>query len=107
MSFQVPTITDLRVVAGRASSVDAADFKVLNHGNSWTVYFKDPEDNTVECYVHTPWHISQPYGTPIDFSKSDQEIWDETETASLANPTYMTAEAYRQTIVDRLAARPQ
>ena len=79
----------------------------LNHGNSWTVYFKDPEDNTVECYVHSPWHVSQPYGVPIDFSKSDQEIWDETETASLANPTYMTAEAYRQQIVEKLAARPQ
>ncbi len=79
----------------------------LNHGNSWTVYFRDPEDNIVECYVHSPWHVSQPYGTPIDFNKSDQAIWDETEAASLQNPTYMTAEAYRASIVERLAQRPQ
>ena len=79
----------------------------LNHGNSWTVYFRDLEDNIVECYVHTPWHVSQPYGTPIDFNKSDQEIWDETETASKANPTYMTAEAYSAKIAARLAERPR
>ncbi len=71
----------------------------LNHGNSWTVYFRDPEDNIVECYVHTPWHVSQPYGTPIDFAKSDREIWEETETAAHKNPTFMTAQAYRATIV--------
>ncbi len=77
----------------------------LDHGNSWTVYFKDPEDNTVECYVHTPWHVSQPYGVPIDFTKTDQEIWAGTEAAALVNPTYMTAEAFRARLVDQLAAR--
>ena len=76
----------------------------LNHGNSWTVYFRDPEENIVECYAHTPWHVSQPYGTPIDFGMSDQEIWDLTEKASLANPTYMTAEAYRAQLQGRLDA---
>ncbi len=77
----------------------------LNHGNSWTVYFRDPEDNIVECYVHTPWHVSQPFGTPIDFDKTDQEIWTETETASLANPTFVTAEAYRAQLIARLDPR--
>ena len=77
----------------------------LDHGNSWTVYFKDPEDNTVECYVHTPWHVSQPYGVPIDFGKSDEQIWAKTEAAALVDPSYMTADAFRQRIVDKLAAR--
>jgi catechol 2,3-dioxygenase len=75
----------------------------LDHGNSWTVYFMDPEDNTIECYVHTPWHVSQPYGTPIDFSLSDEEIYAGTEKAALANPTYMPAEAFRQKLVEQLA----
>ena len=69
---------------------------------AWALYFKDPEDNIVECYVHTPWHVSQPYGTPIDFSQSDQEIWDATEAASLANPSFMTAEAFRTQLQARL-----
>ena len=108
ISFLMEDLPALRSVYKKATA-DKRISKVwtLNHGNSWTVYFKDPEDNTVECYVHSPWHVSQPYGTPIDWSKPDQEIWDETETASLANPTYMTADAYRQKIVERLAARSQ
>jgi catechol 2,3-dioxygenase len=75
----------------------------LDHGNSWTVYFMDPEDNIVECYVHTPWHVSQPYGTPIDFSLSDEEIYAGTEKAALANPSYMPAEAFRRKLVEQLA----
>src|ERR1700744_2220862 len=38
----------------------------LDHGNSWTVYFRDPEDNIVECYVHTPCHGNQSDGKPSD-----------------------------------------
>jgi catechol 2,3-dioxygenase len=75
----------------------------LDHGNSWTVYFMDPEDNIIECYVHTPWHVSQPYGTPIDFSLSDEKIYASTEKAALANPSYMPAEAFRQRLVEQLA----
>jgi catechol 2,3-dioxygenase len=75
----------------------------LDHGNSWTVYFMDPEDNIIECYVHTPWHVSQPYGIPIDFSRSDKEIYAGTEKAALANPTYMPAEAFRRKLVEQLA----
>jgi catechol 2,3-dioxygenase len=74
----------------------------LDHGNSWTVYFKDPEDNTIECYVHTPWHVSQPYGKSIDFSLSDAQICQRTESEALANPTYKPAEAFRAELEARL-----
>jgi len=104
ISFLLDDFTQLRQVYEKATS-DPRVPKVwtLDHGNSWTVYFKDPEDNTIETYVHTPWHVSQPYGTPIDFSLSDAEIYANTERASLANPTYKTAEAYRAELVERLA----
>ena len=78
----------------------------LNHGNSWTVYFKDPEDNTVECYVTLPGMSASRTAFPST-SPSPTRRSGTRRTASLANPTYMTAEAYRKTIVDRLAARPQ
>ena len=106
ISFLMDDFSSLRSLH-EAAQADPRIEKIwsLNHGNSWTVYFRDPEDNTVECYAHTPWHVSQPYGTPIDFTKTDEEIWTETETASLANPTYFTAEAYRAQLVARLAAR--
>jgi catechol 2,3-dioxygenase len=96
ISFLMPDFAQLRALHERAQT-DPRIEKIwsLDHGNSWTVYFRDPEDNIVECYVHTPWHVAQPYGTPIDFSLSDEEIYRRTETASLANPSYMASDAYR------------
>jgi catechol 2,3-dioxygenase len=79
----------------------------LDHGNSWTVYFKDPEDNIIECYVHTPWHVSQPYGKPIDFSLSDAQIRQRTESESRANPTYKPAETFRSELAARLREETQ
>ena len=104
ISFLIEDFAQLRQVYEKATS-DPRVPKVwtLDHGNSWTVYFKDPEDNTIETYVHTPWHVSQPYGTPIDFGLSDEEIYAATEKASLANPTYRTAEEFRAELVEKLA----
>jgi len=103
ISFLLPEFADLRRVYQAATS-DPRVGKVwtLDHGNSWTVYFKDPEDNTLECYVHTPWHVAQPYGKPIDFSASDAEIFRKTEQKVLTNPTYVSAEAFRAELSRKL-----
>lgn len=104
ISFLMDDFAQLRTLHDRAQA-DGRVTKIwtLDHGNSWTVYFHDPEGNTIECYVHTPWHVSQPYGVPIDFTLSDEEIYARTEKASLANPTYMTAEQFHDELQAKLA----
>jgi catechol 2,3-dioxygenase len=104
ISFLLESFAELRHVHEEANA-DPRVRKIwsLDHGNSWTVYFKDPEDNTVECYVHTPWHVSQPYGRPIDFSLSDAEIFRKTEQEVMANPSYVPAEVFRERLARRLA----
>jgi catechol 2,3-dioxygenase len=104
ISFLLASFAELRRVHA-AASADPRVRKIwsLDHGNSWTVYFKDPEDNTIECYVHTPWHVSQPYGRPIDFSLTDEQIYRKTEQEVLQNPTYMPAEVFRERLARRLA----
>lgn len=103
ISFLLDDFKQLRTVHERAQA-DPRITKIwsLDHGNSWTVYFRDPEDNIIETYVHTPWHVSQPYGTPIDFSLSDDEIFAATEQAVLGNPSYMPAHDFRERLVERL-----
>ncbi|HVY83674.1 MAG TPA: VOC family protein [Caulobacterales bacterium] len=105
ISFLLEDFAALRRVYERASS-DKRVPKIwsLDHGNSWALYFSDPEGNTIECYVHTPWHVSQPYGVPIDFSLSDAEIWRKTEAAALANPSYKPAEDFRTELAQKLEA---
>lgn len=103
ISFLLDNFQQLRAVHERAEA-DPRVTKIwtLDHGNSWTVYFRDPEDNIIETYVHTPWHVSQPYGTPIDFSLSDEAIYAATERAVLDNPSYMPAEAFRDQLLEKL-----
>lgn len=52
-------------------------FVTVTHGNAWSIYFWDPEDNRVEIFADTPWHVPQPCRAAIDFAKqSDAEIFD-------------------------------
>lgn len=104
ISFLLDDFTQLRAVHERAQTDPrVTNIWTLDHGNSWTVYFKDPEDNIIETYVHTPWHVSQPYGTPIDFALTDEQIFEITRQAVLTNPTYRPAEDFRAELVERLA----
>jgi catechol 2,3-dioxygenase len=103
ISFLMEDFPSLRRLHERASAEPRIrKLWALDHGNSWTVYFKDPEDNIIECYVHTPWHVSQPYGKPIDFSLSDVQIRQRTESEALANPTYKPAGTFRDELEARL-----
>ena len=62
--------------------------KGLSHGNALSIYFADPEQNTVEVYLDTPWYVAQPHGDPLDLDKSDEEIWAEVEKVVKADPTF-------------------
>lgn len=89
MSFKVEDINSLRRVRDKALSSGATSMRGLNHGNALSIYFLDPEGNTVEVYMDTPWHVPQPHGDPLDLDKSDDEIWAETEKIVRADPGFM------------------
>src|ERR1700761_8032477 len=103
ISFMVDSLKDLRVVHGLALENGATDMRVISHGNAWSCYFKDPEGNTVEAYLDTPFHVPQPHGEPLDLSKSDAEILQETESACRVDPGFMTMDAFKASLANRLA----
>lgn len=57
----------------------AQKLRGMDHGNSWSVYFDDPEGNTVEVYLDTPFRMAQPFALPLDLDQSDDDIWRGTE----------------------------
>ena len=69
------------------------------------MYFPDPEGNQIEIYLDTPWHVAQPHGDPIDFSKSDAEIYAETEARVRADPTFKAKEVRETELATMLAAK--
>ena len=94
MSFKVGAIDDLRRVRSSALAGGATQMRGMNHGNALSIYFLDPEGNTVEVYMDTPWYVPQPHGDPLDLEKADTEIWAETEAACQADPGFAPVEAW-------------
>ena len=48
--------------------------RVVTHGNTVSIYFEDPDNNMVEVYWPTGIDVPQPFGQPMDLTKSDDEI---------------------------------
>ncbi len=89
LSFKVAAIDELRRLRTAALAEGASKMRGMNHGNALSIYFADPEDNTVEVYLDTPWYVPQPHGDPLDLDKPDREIWAETEAICRADPGFM------------------
>jgi catechol 2,3-dioxygenase len=71
----------------------------MNHGNALSVYFSDPEGNTVGVCFNTPFYVTQPHGDPLDLSKTNEELLRETGVACRAAPCFLTAEEWRRRFV--------
>src|SRR5262249_759716 len=61
ISFKLQSLGDLKAAYVRLRDAGAKPFRVVTHGNAWSVYFPDPEGNRIELFVDTPWHTPQPY----------------------------------------------
>ena len=105
LSFQVGSLSTLRSVRDKALANGAKDLFGLNHGNAWSIYFNDPEDNLVEVYVDTPFFVSQPHGDPLDLDKSDAEILSETEAVCRNDPSFMPIAEWERQMRERLAGQ--
>lgn len=104
LSFKVTEIEHLREARRRALARGATGMRGLNHGNALSIYFSDPEENTVEVYLDTPWQVRQPHGDPLDLARPDAEIWAETERICRADPTFRPAPEWQAEFAARQRA---
>lgn len=104
LSFKVESLAELRAVAAKMTA-RGVTLRQTSHGNAWSIYFPDPEGNFVEIYMDTPWHVAQPHGDPMDFSRSDEEIYAQTEKIVRADPTFKTRAAREAELAQILASR--
>jgi catechol 2,3-dioxygenase len=104
LSFVVPDIQAMRDIWAKAEARGATGIRGLNHGNALSVYLSDPEGNTVEVYVDTPFYVEQPHGDPLDLSKTDEEILRETEAICRQDPTFKTSAEWEKDFLARAVA---
>jgi catechol 2,3-dioxygenase len=59
------------------------------HGNSFSIYFPDPEGNIVELAVESAWYVPAPHGTKMDLSWSDEQLISWAENRCRNTPGFM------------------
>ena len=91
ISFRANNLADLRATHELVTGAGVGKIDPVDHGNALSVYFWDPEDNRIEVYIPTPWYVSQPNRTPLDFSLTDEEIVAANERKCRADPSFRTA----------------
>jgi len=79
LSFRLEDLATLRRVRERVAAAGCTHLIPLNHGNSWSLYTRDPEGNALEFVVDSPWFVHQPCGEPLDLTQDDAEILRRTE----------------------------
>ncbi len=107
ISFLVDSLASLRAHYERNKAAGVEKLMTKNHGNAYSIYFMDPEGNKVEIYCHTPWYVSQPHNTPLDFSLTDEEIEAQTEELVRKDPTFRTRAEWQAELAERLARGEQ
>ncbi len=105
ISFRVDGLPGLRRLKVAAEELGVTEFMPLNHGNAWSLYFADPEGNTIEAFATSPWHVRQPVTDALDFDDSDEEIRAKTEARYASTPDFEPMEAWRAAFAERLARR--
>lgn len=103
ISFHLNSLDELREMYRRVRDYGVKALKPLNHGVSWSVYFFDPEGNTVELYVDSPWYIAQPHGDLFDPERPTEEIFAETEKMCREDPKFMPIDEFQANVRNQLA----
>lgn len=79
LSFRLDDLATLRRIRSRLAAAGCSHLIPVNHGNSWSLYTRDPEGNALEFVVDSPWFVHQPCGAPLDLGLDDAEILRQTE----------------------------
>jgi catechol 2,3-dioxygenase len=103
ISFKLPTLGELKAMHARVREEGIKEFRVVTHGNAWSVYFADPEGNRVELFVDTPWHTPQPFAEPFDIEAPAATILAATEKLCSSRPGFMSRADWREQQVARMA----
>lgn len=103
VSFEVPTLGEL---IGLTRAFHREGVRILqqkDHGNAWSVYVADPENNRLEIYTHSPWHIDQAIWWPLDMlTETEEQIFERTKAKAQSWPNYMTREQWQAKIARQI-----
>jgi catechol-2,3-dioxygenase len=74
ISFRCPTLKDVKDFYRLFTDKNVPISRVVSHGNTVSIYANDPDGNSVEVYWPSGIDVPQPFGKPMDLTKSEVDI---------------------------------
>ena len=96
ISLRLHSLEDLRIFYHQLSEEGATALEAVTHGNSWSVYFLDPEDNRIELYAKSAWYVSQPMRTPVDMVQSVEQLVAQNDLLTHEDPSRLPLADWEQ-----------
>jgi catechol 2,3-dioxygenase len=105
VSFRLDSLDTLRSRAEAVRAEGITGIAPISHGNAWSLYFPDPEGNTIEMFVDTPWYVKQPRADELDLSLTNDEIIAWTEQSIRDDPSFTSADEWRAAIGEKMGVK--
>ncbi len=107
LSLKVPTLADVRAMHEIVTADDEAhDIQTRAHGVAWSLYFRDPEGNTIEIFTPSPWYVHAPSAVPFDFdTMTDEEIFHRVGAALEEMPGFSSYDDWRKKAAAEMGRR--
>jgi catechol-2,3-dioxygenase len=78
----------------------------MDHGNAWSLYFRDPEGNRLEVFCDTDWYIEQPCLEDLDLSLPAEQIRAKSEAYCRTAPGFKPIKQYQSEIARKMGLEP-
>jgi catechol-2,3-dioxygenase len=95
ISFKADSLDTLRKMYIRVKSEDTSELNPVTHGNSLSLYFRDPEKNRVEVYIDLPWYVTQPLAVEMNLEDDNEQIMATAERHARALPGFKSRAEWR------------
>lgn len=106
ISFRVAGVEDLQAIWRRVKDEQGVhDLRPIDHGNAWSLYFRDPEGNRLEVFCDTDWYISQPCLEELDLSLPAAQIRSKSEAFCRTAPGFKPIAEYQAELAERMGLR--
>jgi catechol-2,3-dioxygenase len=103
ISFRVSCVEALQTIWARLKDEPGVhDLRPTDHGNAWSLYFRDPEGNRLEIFCDTDWYVSQPCLEPLDLSQPAADIRARSEAFCRTAPGFKPIAEHRAELAEKM-----
>ena len=103
VAFRVDSLDEVRSVYEKVRKLPYAKPEPVSHANTWSVYFRDPEDNRIEVFTQTPWHATQPCRFDVDYDQPDETLKEATRGTAKTLAGFTATEEWQEAFSRRFA----